>query len=64
MEEVQLVGAGDKNTPFFKMVLDDFMLLMFLGVAVYIIFYVIWGVMELASIPQIPESIKQEVLKK
>ena len=52
-----------ERVPFFKMVIDDFMLLLFLGVTIYAIFYLIWGVMELSNLPAIPENIKQDLLK-
>jgi len=40
-------------------ILDDPMLLLFLGVAVYIIFYVIWGIMEVSQVSEMPAQIKQ-----
>ena len=52
-----------ERVPFFKMIMDDFMLLLFLGVTIYAIFYLIWGVMELSNLPAIPENIKQNLLK-
>lgn len=52
-----------KNPPLWKMVLDDFMLLLFIGVTVYAIFYLIWGVMEVGNVPLIPDDIKNSLLK-
>jgi hypothetical protein len=52
-----------KPSPFFKVVMDDIMLLLFLGVTIYAIFYLIWGVMEIATVPNIPEEVKQAILK-
>lgn len=52
-----------KKTPFSRMIMDDFMLLLFLGVTIYAIFYLLWGVMELANLPAIPEEIKQTLIK-
>jgi hypothetical protein len=52
-----------EKVPFFKMIMDDFMLLLFLGVTIYAIFYLIWGVMELSNLPSIPEDVKQNLLK-
>lgn len=49
--------------PFSRMIMDDFMLLLFLGVTIYAIFYLLWGVMELANLPAIPEEIKQTLIK-
>ncbi len=48
---------------FGRMIMDDFMLLLFLGVTIYAIFYLLWGVMELSNLPAIPEDIKQNLLK-
>jgi hypothetical protein len=53
----------EQRVPFFKMVMDDFMLLLFLGVTIYAIFYLIWGVMELSNLPAIPDELKQKLLK-
>lgn len=52
-----------KNTPFSRMIMDDFMLLLFLGVTIYAIFYLLWGVMELSNLPAIPDDIKQTLIK-
>ena len=54
---------GDQRVPFFKWVMDDFMLLLFLGVAIYAIFYLIWGVMELSNMLPIPDEVKAPLLK-
>lgn len=53
----------ERKTPFYRMIMDDFMLLMFLGVTIYAIFYLLWGVMELANLPAIPEEIKNNLIK-
>lgn len=53
----------NERVPFFRMIMDDFMLLLFLGVTIYAIFYLLWGVMELSNIPPIPEELKQSVSK-
>jgi hypothetical protein len=50
-----------EKVPFFKMVMDDYMLLLFIGVTIYACFYIIWGVMELANIPTIPDAIKDSL---
>lgn len=52
-----------EKVPFSRMIMDDFMLLMFLGVTIYAIFYLLWGVMELSNLPAIPEEIKESLLK-
>lgn len=53
----------NEKVPFGKMIMDDFMLLLFLGVTIYAIFYLLWGVMELSNLPGIPEELKQSLLK-
>ena len=52
-----------KKVPFYRMIMDDFMLLLFLGVTIYAIFYLLWGVMELSNFPSIPEEIKNNLIK-
>lgn len=52
-----------KKVPFYRMIMDDFMLLLFLGVTIYAIFYLLWGVMELSNLPSIPDEIKQNLIK-
>lgn len=41
----------DERTPFFQQVLDNPFLLLFLGVTIPTVFYVIWGIIEVANIP-------------
>jgi hypothetical protein len=57
------LNPEQEKTPFWKMIMDDFMLLLFIGVTIYAIFYLIWGVMELSNLPQIPGELKDSVLK-
>ena len=52
-----------KKVPFYRMIMDDFMLLLFLGVTIYAMFYLLWGVMELSNLPSIPEEIKNNLIK-
>ncbi len=52
-----------RKAPFARMIMDDFMLLLFLGVTIYAIFYLLWGVMELSNLPTIPEEIRQTLNK-
>jgi hypothetical protein len=40
-----------EKIPFMQRVLDNPFLLLFLGVTIPTVFYVLWGVMEVASIP-------------
>ena len=44
-------GMADERIPFMQQILDDPFLLLFIGIAVPAVFYVIWGVMEVISIP-------------
>ena len=44
----------DEQLPFMQRVLDNPFLLLFLGVAVPTVFYIIWGIMEIVSIPIAP----------
>jgi hypothetical protein len=43
--------AADERVPFMQRVLDNPFLLLFLGVAVPALLYIIWGLMEVAMIP-------------
>lgn len=44
-------GAGEAKVPVMQRVLDNPFLLLFLGVTVPTVFYIIWGVMEIVTIP-------------
>ena len=53
--------AGDDDTrdpperiPFMQRLLDNPFLLLFLGVAMPTVLYIVWGVMEIAQIPVAP----------
>ncbi len=54
----------DEKTPFWLYVLEDPGLLLFLGVTIYAVFYLIWGVMELSNLSSIPEEIKRSLLRR
>ncbi len=41
----------DEKVPLMQRVLDNPFLLLFLGVAVPTVFYIIWGIMEITQIP-------------
>jgi len=43
--------AQDERIPVMQRVLDNPFLLLFLGVVVPTVFYILWGVMEIVSIP-------------
>ena len=45
-------GVPDnEQIPFMQRVLDNPFLLLFLGIAVPTVFYIIWGIMEITQIP-------------
>ena len=44
-------SSGDEPIPFMQRVLDNPFLLLFLGVAIPTVLYLMWGVMEVAQIP-------------
>ena len=43
-----------ERVPFFQRVLDNPFLLLFLGIVMPTVFYILWGVMEIATIPVAP----------
>ncbi len=47
-------AGRDERVPFWQRVLDNPFLLLFLGVAMPTIIYIIWGIMELVQIPISP----------
>jgi len=55
MSEHDSTGAGgDEPIPFMQKLLDSPFILLFLGVALPTVIYIIWGVMEIVSIPVSP----------
>ena len=44
-------SPDDEEIPFMQRVLDNPFLLLFLGIAVPTVFYIIWGIMEITQIP-------------
>lgn len=44
-------GAGDERIPFMQKLLDNPFMLLFLGVVLPTVLYILWGVMEIAQIP-------------
>ncbi len=44
-------GGGGERIPFMQRVLDNPFLLLFLGVVLPTVLYVLWGVLELTSVP-------------
>ena len=47
----QSSSAEEERIPFMQRVLDNPFLLLFLGVAIPTVFYLMWGIMEVAQIP-------------
>ena len=43
--------SGDEPIPLMQRILDNPFLLLFLGIAVPTVFYIIWGIMEITQIP-------------
>ena len=43
--------TNNEPIPFMQKVLDNPFLLLFLGIAVPAVFYIIWGIMEITQIP-------------
>ncbi len=44
-------GAPEERIPAMQQILDNPFLLLFLGVTIPTVLYIVWGVMEVASIP-------------
>jgi hypothetical protein len=44
-------AGGEERIPFFQQVLDNPFLLLFIGVTIPTVLYVIWGIIEVANIP-------------
>ncbi|NQV83398.1 MAG: hypothetical protein HQ494_06210 [Rhodospirillales bacterium] len=44
-------GGADEPIPFMQQVLDNPFLLLFLGITIPTVFYILWGIMEVISIP-------------
>ena len=43
-----------EHVPFFQRLLDNPFLLLFLGVVMPTVFYIMWGIMEIATLPVAP----------
>lgn len=48
----ELRGEGDLEIPFMQRLFDRPFLLLFLGVSVVGIFYTLWGIIEILTMPQ------------
>ena len=47
--------SDDERMPFMQRVLDNPFLLLFLGVTIPTVIYILWGIMELVQIPLAPK---------
>lgn len=54
MSEHGSSGGGGEPVPMMQKLLDSPFILLFLGVALPTVIYIIWGVMEVVSIPVAP----------
>jgi hypothetical protein len=54
MEEDKAGNETPERIPAFQLMLDNPFLLLFLGVAMPTVFYIVWGVMEMVAIPISP----------
>jgi len=50
-EDVNADGSDAERIPVMQRVLDNPFLLLFLGVVIPTVFYILWGVMEIVQIP-------------
>ncbi len=50
-ESDEQASENEENIPVMQQLLDNPFLLLFIGVTIPTIFYVIWGVMEIVAIP-------------
>lgn len=51
---VDNVPDGEEEIPFMQKLLDNSFVLLFIGVLVPTVCYIVWGIMELISIPLAP----------
>lgn len=47
--------SSDERVPFMQRLLDNHFLLLFLGVVIPTVLYIVWGIMELVQIPVAPK---------
>jgi hypothetical protein len=50
-QEAAAADAGGEHIPFMQQLMDNPFVLLFIGITVPAVFYIIWGVMEVVSIP-------------
>lgn len=54
MAQESSAGEGQERPPFMQRLLDNPFLLLFLGVTLPTVLYLIWGILEIAQIPLAP----------
>ena len=54
MNDETEMGAKPEKIPAMQQLLDNPFLLLFIGITVPTVLYIVWGVMEIASIPVAP----------
>ncbi|NLD70619.1 MAG: hypothetical protein GX644_17635 [Limnobacter sp.] len=53
-EEPDTTGQVEERVPVMQQILDNPFLLLFLGITIPTVFYILWGVMEIATVPISP----------
>lgn len=53
-ERLNTEGGEEERIPVFQRIVDNPFLLLFIGVTMPTVFYLIWGIMEIVTIPMAP----------
>ncbi len=51
MDDLPQPEATPEKIPFWQQLLDNPFLLLFLGITIPTVFYIVWGIMEIANLP-------------
>jgi len=54
-DNVQIAEEEEERIPAMQHLLDNPFLLLFLGVAIPAVLYILWGVMEIVTLPNVPQ---------
>jgi hypothetical protein len=54
-DKVQIPDEAEERIPAMQHLLDNHFLLLFLGVAIPTVIYILWGVMEIVTLPTVPQ---------
>lgn len=54
MSEQSTAGEEQVQVPFMQRILDNPFILLFVGIVIPAVFYIIWGIMEIVNIPIAP----------